>query len=266
MRKWWLALMIVALLASACGGSDSVTDIVVDGANSSDDGSDGGDSDGDDTGSDDDGVDGNEPADDDPDDEGEDEPDTDFSGSGSGDFCETAREFEENDPLEDVSFGDAEFFDTADEVWNGILPSVPDEIRPDVETIIANFGQMREIAEKYDYSFLTDEALAELDDIDTTDMEAASARFDAYLEDVCGITSFSSDGDDVPAIDLDDLTDAQITTSASIIAQVFGVDMETAECLVTEFGDLNDPGAIDFARLDEPVCGTTLNELFAGAG
>ena len=43
--------------------------------------------------------------------------------------------------------------------------------------------------------------------------------------------------------------------------------METAECLVEELGDISDPGAVDFTRLDEPICGTTLNELlFAGAG
>ncbi|NNC80355.1 MAG: hypothetical protein HKN94_09420 [Acidimicrobiales bacterium] len=282
MRKWWLALMIVALVASACGGSDAevVSDVLDEGTSSSDDGSDAGD----DSGSDDGGSDdADEPADvpaDDPDPEDE-EPDPDFSGSGSGDFCDTAREFEENDPLEDLDFFDADFFDAATELWNGILPSVPDELRPDVEVIIANFDDMRAIAEKYDYNFMSEGALAEFEAMDTTEMDAAGARFDAYLEDVCGIDTFDSDGTetlddmdidldelgiDLDDIDFDELSEAELTSAAAFVAQIFGVDVETAECLVGEFGALSDPSAVDLSRMDEPVCGTTLNEVFAGLG
>jgi len=146
---------------------------------------------------------------------------------------------------------------------------VPDELRPDVEVIIANFDDMRAIAEKYDYDFMSEGALTELEAMDTTKMDAAGARFDAYLEDVCGIDSFDSDGsetlDDID-LDLEDLTDVDISSAAGFVAQIFGVDMETAECLVEEFGELSDPDAVDLSRMNEPVCGTTLNEVFAGLG
>jgi hypothetical protein len=57
-----------------------------------------------------------------------------------------------------------------------------------------------------------------------------------------------------------------MTSSAGIIASIFGVDMETAECLVGELGDISSPGAVDLSTLDDPICGTTLNEVFQGAG
>lgn len=271
MRRVWLAMIIVAVLAVACGGSDSDTEATAgdgNGSSTSDSGGDGVDASTDEPAGDaadesaDESDDG-EPADEEPADE---EPDPDFSGSGSGDFCATAREYEENDPLEDLSFFDGQaFFDAADELWNGILPDVPDEIRPDVEVIIDNFRQMRELGEKYDYDFFDEELSAEMEAIDQTGMEEATARFDAYLEDVCGITSVDTSGDGIGGDDIE-IDPDQLGTSAEIVAQIFNLDLETAECLVDELGDLNDPSAIDFSRLDEPICGTTLNEVLAGMG
>lgn len=267
MRRLWLILAIVALLAAACGGSDDETDVAADGSDSpssdqSDDGSaDAGESSGDETAESGDGT--TDSGDDgDSDDDRSDDDDPDFSGSGSDDFCDTAREFEENDPFADLSlFDGAEFFDAADEVWSGILPSVPDEIRSDVETIIQNFDDMREIGEEYDYDFFNEAATEAMDALDTSGMEEATARFDAYLEDVCGITSIDTDGSDAPTIDPSDLTEEQIGTSAAFVSQILGIDLETAECLVEELGDITDPSSVDFDRLDEPICGTTLNEL-----
>ena len=260
MRKFWLVTIIIVLLAAACGSSDS--DVVADsssttvGSSNDDDGSGADPADSSDSSGDKDG-----------DDAGDDDPD--FSGSGSGDFCDTAREFEENDPLEGLSITDGEeFFDAADELWDEVLPQVPDEIRGDVETIISGFDEMREIGEEYDYQFFNAAASDAFDAIDSAPMDAASDRFDVYLEDVCGIDSFVSGSDTGPDIDIDlgDLTDGQITSSAAIVAQIFGVDMETAECLVTELGDITSPGAVDPTQLDAPICGTTLNEVFSGAG
>ena len=265
MRRWWLILAIVALIAAGCGSSDDDTDVASDATDgaSADDGTDAGDAD---SGADDDGGDDDGSGDGGDDDGSDDDPD--FSGSGSDDFCETAREYEENDPLENLSALDGpEFFDAAEELWNGILPSVPDEIRADVETIIDTFDEMRQIGEEYDYDFFDEEAGAAMDALDTTEMDEATARFDAYLEDVCGIVSVDTDGSEAPTLDPDDLTDEQIEASARFLSQMFDIDMETAECLVTELGDITDPTSVDFDRLDEPICGTTLNELlFAGSG
>ena len=270
MRKFWLVTIIIVLLAAACGSSDS--DVAADSSSTSDvsnneddgGGADPTDSndDGEDAADGDDGGDGGE-------DSGDDDPD--FSGSGSGDFCDTAREFEENDPLEGLSITDGEeFFDAADELWDEVLPQVPDEIRADVETIISGVDEMRAIGEEYDYQFFNAAASEAFEAIDTAPMDAASQRFDAYLEDVCGIDSFAS-GSDTGAggsdtdIDLGDLTGDQLTSSAAFIADIFGIDMETAECLVTELGDIGSPGGIDPTQLDIPVCGTTLNEVLSGA-
>ena len=270
MRRIWLAIIVLALLASACGGSDDETPVVADGGTDSTDGSD------DSSGDDDNDADGSSASttnndDDAGDDDGDgDEPvDTDFSGSGSGDFCETAREYEENDPLEDLGvFDGEEFFDAVDELWNGLLPDVPGEIRPDVETIIAGFADMRAIAEKYDYDFFNADAAADLDALDTSAMDDATDRFSAYLEDVCGISLFDEDdiGSD-PTVDPGDLdlSGDEAAISASLIAQIFGLDMETAECLVAELGDITDP-SVASTGLNDPICGTTLAEVFAGAG
>jgi hypothetical protein len=261
MRKFWFVTIIIVLLAAACGSSDS--DVAAD-SSSTTDGSN----------NDDDGA-GPDPADsNDEGDGGGADPttttdDPDFSGSGSGDFCDTAREFEENDPLDGLSITDGEvFFDAADELWDGVLPQVPDEIRADVETIISGFDEMRVIGEEYDFQFFNAAASEALEAIDSAPMDAASERFDAYLEDVCGIDSFVSGPDTGADIDVDlgDLTDGQITSSAAFVAQIFGVDMETAECLVAELGDISSPGAVDPTQLDAPVCGTTLNEVLSGAG
>lgn len=260
MRKFWLVTIIIVLVAAACGSSDSdvaaASNSTNDGTNNDDDGG------GADLTDSNDGDGGDDPGDDDPD----------FSGSGSGDFCDTAREFEENDPLAGLSINDGEkFFDAADELWDGVLPQVPDEILTDVETIISGFDEMRAIGEEFDYQFVNQAASAAFEAIDTAPMDAASERFDAYLGDVCGIDSFVSGPDTGPVgpdtdIDLGDLTDDQLNSSAALIAQIFGVDMETAECLVTEIGDITSPGAIDPTQLDTPVCGTTLNEVLSGAG
>jgi hypothetical protein len=259
MRKFWLVTIIIVLLAAACGSSDS--DVAADsssttvGSANDDDGAGADPTDSSDSSGDNDG-----------DAAGDDDPD--FSGSGSGDFCDTAREFEESDPLEGLSITDGEeFFDAADELWEGVLPQVPDEIRADVETIISGFDEMREIGEEYDFQFFNAAASEAFDAIDSAPMDAASERFEAYLEDVCGIDSFVSGPDTGADIDVDigDLSGDQITSSAAFIADIFGIDMETAECLVTELGDIGSPGGIDPAQLDTPVCGTTLNEVLSGA-
>jgi len=281
MRKFWLVMTIVALFAAACGSSDS--DVVVDASStndsstSDDDGGGSDPADSDDSSQDNAGSD--DTGDDDPDDSADDDPD--FSGSGSGDFCDTARDFEENDPLGDLDIFDGdEYFDAAEKLWDGVLPQVPDEIRADLETIISGFDQMQALGEEYDYQFMDAAAMEAFDAIDTDPMDAAADRFDAYLEDVCGIDSFVSGSDsddefdidlddlidDDFDIDLDDLTDDEITSSAAFISSIFGVDMETATCLVTEFGDISSPDAVDLSTMDAPVCGTTLNEVFQGAG
>ena len=278
MSRFWLAIgLALMLVATACGGSDSdvssdagadtssTDDSGSSGAASDDDGDSGAASDGDSSDGGDDDTDdtADEPAEDD-----EPEPDDDFSGSDGDDFCGLAEEFDENDPFEGLTPLDGPAFaDAADETWGRVMSVVPDEIRSDVEVIRDNFFALREIGEKYDWNFFSEEASTELEALDTPEMDEATARFDAYLEDVCGITSFVTEEEATSEIDIDptELTPEQIETSAGIIAQISDLDIETAECLVEELGDFSD-GAVDFDNLNEPVCGTTLNEVLFGAG
>ena len=268
MSRVWLAIgLAVMLLASACGSSES--DVVADGgdtASSSNDGSndedDAGSSDSSDGDSGDSGDD--QPSDDSGDDEPEPEPDPDFSGSDSDDFCGLARELDENDPFDGLTPFDGEaFVDAADETWGRVLDVVPDEIRADVEIIKDSFFAWREVGEKYEWNFFSDEAQAELDALDTAEVDEANERFDAYLEDVCGITSFVTEEEATSG----EIDPGQIGVPLEVIADAFGISVETLECLNEEFGgDITSPGAFDPSRMNEEVCGTTLNEVLGLGG
>ncbi len=119
----------------------------------------------------------------------------DFSGSGGGEFCGQAQEF-------DQLFGDQSFaaddpaaiedsFNQAQDALDQLASSAPDEIKADVNTVKAALDSLVEVFESADYDFTKlaqdPEALAKLESFDSQEVTDASARVQAYLTQVCGI-------------------------------------------------------------------------------
>lgn len=208
-----------------------------------------------------------------------DDVDTDFTGSGSDDFCEAAREFDENDPTENLSIFDGEtFFDSVDEAYGEVLDLAPDEIKPDFETLLSQFHAMQDVLEQYDYDVLDPDLAIALDELDATSLEAAADRVAAYLEDVCGIensenTDPAEDGsldgfgipDGVDLEDLDNIGDLDPEAQNEIFAQL-GIDAELAACLRDELGADFSIEDVDATILTKEVCGTTILEILSGVG
>ena len=124
--------------------------------------------------------------------------DTDFSGDGSGEFCDLARQYEED-------FEDTGNASTAGEVKkeyeeltvaiDELSDEAPDEIKADVEVVDEAFTTYYETLEKYDFDFTKiPKAETEKLDLDSTEIESASNRVEAYFEKVCEIDS-DGDGD-----------------------------------------------------------------------
>ena len=265
-------LLMLALVAAACGDDDSSTETTAATSDDSDDGDNGSD----DSGSDDSGSD--EPMDDsDSDEPMDDEGDEDesFSGDDNSDFCQTAREFDENNPLDDSSPLEGEaFFDAAEDAFGQVIPIAPNDIKGDFEISLDGIREMRAIVEKYDYNFFDEGLATEFDALDTSAMDAAGDRIGQYLEDVCGIEqAFAPDDDPAtsgivpPGIDPDALDDIDPDVAQAIFDS-FGIDEETAACLTEEFGgDFDIESAMaDPSFLTQPVCGTTLLEIMSGVG
>lgn len=212
------------------------------------------------------------------------EVDEDFSGDDSNEFCEKAREFDENEPFENVSLTiGPEFFEEAEELYGEVISIAPAEIRDDFESSLDGIRQMGTILEKYDYNFF-DEALgAEMDALDTVALDASGQRIDTYLKEVCGIDNvLEDDTPDVldgllpegidPAdlgIDPADLEGLEINPDAAqAIFDQFGLDEELVACLEQELGsglDL-DSAATDPSFMTQEVCGTTILEIISGIG
>lgn len=118
----------------------------------------------------------------------------DFSGKGSGDFCDKAREYDKK--FEDIGQNSAD----AEEEWrelekaiDDIAEDAPDEIEADVAVVRTNFKEVRALLEKYDYDFSKvppDEAAA----IESEEVEEANERVNSYMETVCKIDQ-DGDGD-----------------------------------------------------------------------
>ncbi len=259
-KRFWAILIVMTLAAAACGGDSTETADTTTSAPVSDES-------------------------DTTESPTTSESDEDFSGDDSGDFCETAREFEENDPFENLGpVMGPEFFQEAEEVFGEVISIAPDEIRPDFEASLGGIREMGAILKKYDYNFLDQNLGAEMDALDTTTIDAASDRIDEYLEDVCGIENALEvespagldgllpeglDLEDLEGLDLEDLDGLEIDpeTAQSIFDQ-FGIDEELAACLEQEFGsdfDFDSAGA-DPSFMTQEVCGTTIIEIISGIG
>ena len=156
MRKFWLVTIIIVLVAAACGSSDS--DVAADSSSTSDG-----------SNNDDDGAEPTRPI-----------PTTAMAAmtpvtttrisavraaATSATRPESSRRTTRSQ-VSSITDGE-EFFDAADELWDGVLPQVPDEIPADVETIISGFDDMRAIGEEYDYQFVNQAASEAFEAIDT---------------------------------------------------------------------------------------------------
>ena len=127
------------------------------------------------------------------------EPGTEFSGADSEEFCARARSFEDADPMSDIfttedpAVIEAEW-DEFETLIGDIVEAAPAEIAPDFETVAATFGLLRTAYERagwdllavYDVVEADPELLAAFEGTDP-EVEAAGARIDAYLDQVCGI-------------------------------------------------------------------------------
>lgn len=273
MRKLSSLFLAIAVLAAACGGDD--TD---DAATTATDDA-GQDEASDDTADGDEpaGVSG-EPADEPTEEPAEqptekpDEPADEDPPPVSGDtsaLCALGEELEADDPFNELTLFDGEeFFEVTTDAFDRVRDAAPSEIRDDVEIISDGWNELREIFEQYDYDLFNAELQAQIETFDTTEIDEASDRFGAYLLEACGIDidtpgDFQGDGPAAEPIDPADLEN--LDDPASVLQTIFGVDEETARCLVEELGGF-DPENIDPTTLNDPICGTTLLEVVTGGG
>jgi hypothetical protein len=124
--------------------------------------------------------------------------DTDFSGKGSGDFCDLARQYEKD--FKDT--GDAntkeeikkEYTDLASAI-DKLVSKAPSEIKPDAQTVNEKFKKVTALFAKYDYDFSKiPESEAANMSLDDPAFTASSNRIESYFEKVCKIDS-DEDGD-----------------------------------------------------------------------
>jgi hypothetical protein len=127
----------------------------------------------------------------------------DFSGSGSKEFCSQAKGFE--DTLGSGDFGQSsdpaqlkDDFGNAEDALKKLESSAPDEIKDDVSTVSAALTSLIGVLESanYDFTKLAQDpaALAQLESFSSQEVTDASARVEAYLSQVCGISSADTTG------------------------------------------------------------------------
>ncbi len=124
--------------------------------------------------------------------------DTNFSGKGSGDFCQKARDFEENTKATgDASTPDGvkTQFERLTKAVDDLVDSAPGEIKADAQNVGDYFGRVNDLYEKYGYDAakIPKEESDKLD-FDDPEVEASSNRVTSYFEKVCKIDS-DGDGD-----------------------------------------------------------------------
>jgi hypothetical protein len=255
MKKLLSFLFVLALLAGACGSDDSnaTSDANGDGATASDGA----------TGSDADST-----------------PTSDSGGSNGSSFCEMARTLDETDILSDAAMPSKDMFEAAAAAMQQAIAAAPSEIKGDLEVLGDAFVEFQTLLEKYDYNFLDPAFQTAMEALDTSEMEAAGARVDAYLESECGIKASDASGmgtdTDGTAPGIGDLAgldpsmlEGLADNPAALLALLsgFGIDAETAQCLVTELPTMGiDPDNVDTSVLTEPICGSTLIEIFSNLG
>lgn len=172
MRRIVVLLLALSLLLAACGGDDGGEDDVAARSSTTE-------------------------AEESAEDGGDDAEDADaeeFSGKGSGDFCDKARDYDKK--FENIGQNSED----AEEEWNELEDAIddlagdaPGEIEDDVELVAKNFKEVKALYEKYDYDFskVPEEEAAAIDD---EGVEEANERVNAYMETVCKIDQ-DGDGD-----------------------------------------------------------------------
>ncbi len=207
-------------------------------------------------------------------------PTTDSGGSSASSFCEMARTLDETDILSDAAMPTKDMFDAAATAMQQAIAAAPSEIKGDLTVLGEAFVELQGLLEDYDYNFFDPALQTAMEGLDTAAMEAAGARVDAYLESECGIkasdpsgTGTETDGaapgvGDLPGLDpsmFEGLADNP--TALLALLNGFGIDAETAQCLVTELPTMGiDPDNVDTSLLTEPICGSTLMEIFSNLG
>jgi hypothetical protein len=133
--------------------------------------------------------------------------DTDFSGKGSGDFCDLARKYTKD--FEDTT--EAESSDDLEKTYKDLASAIdkltseaPKEIKADAEVVNDKFKEINTLLAKYDYDFSkVPEAEANKMSLDDPKVKAASDRVESYFEKVCKIDS-DDDGDTDGVVNSDD--------------------------------------------------------------
>ena len=124
--------------------------------------------------------------------------DTDFSGEDSEDFCALATALDEDNPIEglfesqDPDQMEADFaqYET---LIDQVVETAPDEISPDFEAIQTAIVAFGDIYDKYNWDAAeVDKAMQDgtedPDLFNSADLLSSSARVDAYLAQVCGLS------------------------------------------------------------------------------
>ncbi len=180
MRKLPLVLIVAMFALSACGGGDDASSDTSVGATS-------------------------ETGDTKTDSKTDTSADTDFSGKGSGDFCELAKQYEKDfkdtgDPSQSTDDAKKEYKELAAAIVN-LEKQAPSEIKADVATVGKAFDQLDKLLSKYDYDFTkVPESEAGSVDVDSPTVQAASNRVESYFEKVCKI-DVDEDGDTDGVVD-----------------------------------------------------------------
>lgn len=158
-----------------------------------------------------------------------------FTGDADSEFCGVAAELEEVSDAEPENPFDSAFyrdtFTRFNELYPQLVATAPPEIAADVEAERASFEDMQAVFADVDYNFL-DVDLGLLPD--SPELDAAKARVDAYLDQVCGIERDRDD--DGP----------REGTMRDLLAGTFierGATAEQAACMVDYLADTEGAGS-----------------------
>ncbi len=188
-----------------------------------------------------------------------------FGGDSNSDFCRQAIAYDESRPASSLDFNDPKFFDDSAAALADMVRSAPNEIRDDVDTIRVMTEQFADVIRSADGNVLSPEFADAMDDIDTTEADAAGDRVTQYLEQVCGLEVDDSVDVTIPGLDIGSLEGLSDTEAqAAVFQQMFGVDEELAACLAEELGDFGESAELDPNSATQEICGTTMLELITG--
>jgi hypothetical protein len=157
----------------------------------------------------------------------------DDAGSGGGEWCDLARDLESNTVFDDIDVDDPDSVENAYresiDILDNAVDSAPDEIKADVETVLASTEKLVDALEDVDFDFAAlDESV--LGDLETVD---ASDRIEEYGVRVCGISSDENSEDTlVVEGDVDDIDEGAIRDRLVTMFEALGITEDQADCLV----------------------------------